>query len=129
MTLSQHGQTSCFTCTTDDESVVVTYHRNQLTDEDNIERMGEDLFALVEQEGRRAVILNLSLVRFVTSSVLGKWITLHRKLARQGGTLVLCHLQHDLHEILDESRLLTYFQWTKTIDDARRLIAAGGEPE
>lgn len=119
---STTDQTACFTCTSDAEAVVVTFHRDQLTDEDNVERLGERLFSLVEQDGHRAVILNLSMVRYVTSSVLGKWITLHRKLVRKDGQLVLCHLQADLHNILDTSRLLTYFKSVETVDDARRLV-------
>lgn len=120
---SSTDQSACFTCTADRETAVVTFHRDQITDEDNIERIGERLFALVEQDGHRAVILNLSMVRYVTSSVLGKWITLHRKLSRLNGQLVLCHLQADLHEILDTSRLLTYFQSAETVDDARLLLS------
>lgn len=113
-----------FTLTADDEAVVASFHRTQLTDEDNVEQLGQDLFALVEKENHRRVILNLSMVRFVTSAVLGKWITLHRKLVRSDGVLVLCHLQEGVREILEASRLHTYFQTAATVDDARHVLKA-----
>lgn len=113
-----------FTLTADDETVVASFHRTQLTDEDNVEQLGQDLFALVEKDNHRRVILNLSMVRFVTSAVLGKWITLHRKLVRSDGVLVLCNLQDGVREILEASRLLTYFQTAATLDEARQLFKA-----
>ena len=102
---------------------MVTYHRPQLTDEDNVEQMGQALFNLVEKDQHRRVLLNLAMVRYVTSSVLGKWITLNRKIVRNGGVLVLCELQPELREILDTCRLLTYFQTADTIDDGRTVAA------
>jgi anti-sigma B factor antagonist len=115
---------SYFTLAADEEAVVASFHRTQLTDEDNVEQLGQDLFALVEKDNHRQVILNLSMVRFVTSAVLGKWITLHRKLVRSDGVLVLCNLQDGVREILEASRLLTYFQTAATVDDARLLLKA-----
>jgi anti-anti-sigma factor len=124
MTASHAGSPSCFTCLQDGDIVVVTYHRQQVTDEDNLEQMGEELFRLVEKDSQRRIVLNLSMVDFVTSSVLGKWITLHRKLVRNSGTLVLCHLRPNVREILDTSRLLTYFNTAATLDDACKQLAA-----
>ena len=113
---------NCFTCLQDGDVLIVTYHRPQLTDEDNLELMGEELFRLVEKDQQRRIVLNLGMVNFVTSSVLGKWISLHRKLARNSGAMVLCSLQPNVREILDASRLLTYFNHADTIDDAGRLL-------
>ena len=104
--------------------MIVTFHRPQLTDEDNLELMGEELFRLVEKDQQRRIVLNLGMVEFVTSSVLGKWITLHRKVARQSGALVLCSLQPNVREILEASRLLTYFHSAGTVDDALALLGA-----
>lgn len=122
MTLSTTGSPSCFTCLQDGDVLVVTFHRTQLTDEDNLELMGEELFRLVEKDSHRRIVLNLGMVTFVTSSVLGKWITLHRKLTRQSGSLILCSLQPNVREILETSRLLTYFRWAETVDEASRML-------
>ncbi len=124
MNSASTNSSNCFTCLQDGDILIVTYHRPQLTDEDNLELMGEELFRLVEKDQHRRIVLNLAMVNFVTSSVLGKWISLHRKLARQSGDLVLCDLQPNVREILDASRLLTYFHHADTIDDAVRQLNA-----
>ena len=67
--------------------------------------------------------LDLSQLDYITSSVLGKFITLHRRLHRQGGTLVLCGIQSNVRESLRASRLLDYFQTADTIDAAHAVLA------
>jgi len=100
----------------------VTFVHSQLTDEDNIEQLGEALFALLEKGSRLRIILDLSQLDYVTSSVLGKFITLHRRLHRQGGALALCCMQPNVRETLRASRLLDYFQTAETVDAARGLL-------
>lgn len=98
----------------DGDIALAQFHREQLTEEDNLEQLGHELFALVDQFHFRKVIVSLAPVRHVTSSVLGKLITLHRKLGRNDGRLILCNLHPDLKHVLNTSRLLTYFS---TADD------------
>jgi anti-sigma B factor antagonist len=124
MSSASTDSSNCFTCLQDGDILIVTFHRPQLTDEDNLEQMGEELFRFVEKDQHRRIVLNLAMVTFVTSSVLGKWISLHRKIARNSGAMVLCDLQPNVREILDASRLLTYFNSADTIDDACRMLNA-----
>lgn len=122
--VATYGNTSHFTCAEDEGAVVVTFLRRQLTDEDNIEQIGEALFALLEKDAQSRIILDLSQLDFVTSSVLGKFITLHRRLHRQGGAMALCCLQPNVRETLRASRLLEYFQTADTVDAARSVLTA-----
>ena len=117
------GSATHFTCVEDTGAVIVTFLRPQLTDEDNLEQVGEALFALVEKDAQSRIILDLSQLDYITSSVLGKFITLHRRLHRQGGTLVLCGIQSNVRESLRASRLLDYFQTADTIDAAHAVLA------
>jgi anti-sigma B factor antagonist len=90
----------------------------RLTEDQNVEQLGRDLFALVEQFERRKVVLSLASVEFMTSSVLGKLITLHRKMHRQQGRLVLCELQPGVNEVMRVSRLQDYFKMSNSVDEA-----------
>lgn len=110
-----------FELDTDGDIVIATFRQEQITEEDNLEQFGLELFALVDQFHFRKVVARLTPVRFVTSSVLGKLITLHRKLGRNDGQLVLCDIHDDLREVLSTSRLLTYFN---TADDVEAAKAA-----
>ncbi len=102
--------------------VVVTFNVSHINDEQNIEDLGHELFALTEQFGYNRIILDLSAVEYVTSSVVGKMITLHRKLHRVDGLLALSELTAGVEDVLNASRLQNYFQHTKKVDHAKKLL-------
>jgi anti-sigma B factor antagonist len=99
----------------DGEIAVASFRNEQLTEEDNLEQLGQELFALVDHYHFRKVILRLGPVRYVTSAVLGKLITLHRKLGRNEGKLILCDIHEELEDVLSTSKLLTYFVSEKDV--------------
>lgn len=92
-----------------DDVLIVKFTMKLLNDEENIEQLGQELFALVEQYNRLKVALDMSQVEYLTSSVLGKLITLHRKLHRSQGRLALFSLSSGVEGILRTAKLLTYF--------------------
>lgn len=90
----------------------------RLTEDQNVEQLGQDLFALVEQFDRRKIVLSLKCVEYLTSSVLGKLITMHRKLHRKQGRLILCDLQPEVREVMRLSRLIDYFKTVESYEQA-----------
>lgn len=107
------------------ESVtVVTFDMPQLTEDLNIEQLGHELFALVDQYHCRKLAVSLEGVDLLTSSVLGKMITLHRRMHRQNGQLVFCELEDGVRDVLRTSRLLTYFRVVDELEDALTALAA-----
>jgi anti-sigma B factor antagonist len=98
-----------FSCESQGENIRVVFPQRRITEDDNVEQLGEELFALVEQFRMKDVVVDFSAVNFVTSSVLGKLITLHRKAARYEGQLRLTGVQGELEQILRTSHLLDYF--------------------
>lgn len=101
-----------------DDVVVVSFGLKQLTDDENVEILGRELFCLVDQYNCEKVVLDMAGVSFITSSVLGKIITLHRKQSRNNGRLVLCRLEAGVIETLETSRLINYFHTAEGVDDA-----------
>ncbi len=83
--------------------------RDRLTEEDNIEEFGQELISLVEKQKVGRVVLGMQDVKYLTSSVIGKLIMLHRRMSRSDGELVLSHLSPEVEDILSTSQLLTYF--------------------
>src|SRR5207249_2591595 len=92
-----------------DNAVVAGFNVPRLTEDFNLEQLGHELFALVEQYGCRKLVVSLKLVEYVTSSGIGKLITLHRKMHRHGGQVIFCDMQKTVQEILQASKLNTYF--------------------
>ena len=99
-------------------SVVATFFPGRLDEEHNVEELGQSLFQLIDQYGYRQVALDLTQTSFVTSAVLGKLITLHRRLHRADGRLVLCGLQQPVETVMRRSNLLSYFQVVNSRDAA-----------
>ena len=96
----------------------VVFQLSEVTDDDNIDVLGRELFSLVDQFGCEKIVLDLAGVAYITSSVLGKIISLHRKQSRNGGQLVLCNIEPGLAETLQTSRLLSYFDVATNADAA-----------
>lgn len=106
----------------DDDVVVVSFLGPELTDDDNIEILGREMFALVDQFDCYKIALDMTGISFITSSVLGKLITLHRKQSRNGGRLVLCNIGSGVMGTLQTSRLIDYFTTADDVDAANACL-------
>lgn len=103
--------------------MVLAITRDQLTDEENLEQFDQELVSLVDNYQVRRIVLDMQAVRYMTSSAIGKLISLHRRLARNEGRLVICSLQPEVEQILDTSHLLGYFSVSPTRDAALAELA------
>lgn len=106
----------------DDGTIIAQFVPSELTDDENLEVLGREMFALVDQYSCPKIVLDMAGVSYMTSSVLGKIITLHRKQQRSGGRLVLCNLESGVVETLETSRLHTYFTTAEDVPAALSLL-------
>ena len=84
---------------------VVNFIDKKILDEQNIQIIGEQLFDLVDNQGKKKILLNFSNVEFLSSAALGKLITLHRKLQAVQGKLVLCKIAKDILDVFKITKL------------------------
>ena len=96
---------------------VVNFIDKRILDEQNIQIIGEQLFSLVDEVGRRKVLLNFGNVEFLSSAALGKLIALHKKLQAVGGRLILCNIDPEIYEVFEITRLDKFFNIRKEDDD------------
>ncbi len=115
--------------TIDDRGAVVVAHiaRSGLSEEDNIEQLGQELSMLVDQFGCRRLAVNFQIVTLITSAALGKFIALHRNLHRREGRLVLCGVAGMMQDVLNATKLNEYFTVTATADEAVALLNEGAD--
>jgi anti-sigma B factor antagonist len=92
---------------------VVQFVDKKILDEQNIQMIGDDLFRLVDELGRRKILLNFSNVEFLSSAALGKLITLNRKLQNVRGKLILCSISKDIQEVFEITKLDKLFTIVK----------------
>jgi anti-sigma B factor antagonist len=92
---------------------VVNFVDRRILDEQNIQIIGEQLFSLVDEVGRRKILLNFGNVEFLSSAALGKLIALHKKLQAVGGRLILCNIDDEIYEVFEITRLDKFFNIQK----------------
>jgi anti-anti-sigma factor len=97
---------------------IVKFVDFKILDESNIQEMGQELFHLVEQDGKTKVLLNFSNVQFLSSAALGKLITLDKKVKKAGGQLKLSNILSDIYEVFAITKLNRLFDIQEDESDA-----------
>ena len=92
---------------------VVNFTDKKILDEQNIQIIGEQLFNLVDELSRRKLLLNFSNVEYLSSSALGKFITLNKKVQTAAGKLVMCNINDDIFEVFEITKLNKLFNIQK----------------
>ncbi len=100
---------------------VVKFVDKKILDEASIQELGVELFGLVEQDNRKAILLNFANVEFLSSAALGKLITLDRKAKTHKGRLKLCEIRPEILEVFHITKLNKVFDIRK---DESEAIAA-----
>ena len=96
---------------------VVNFRDQRIIEELGIQEMAQELFQLVETEGRKKLLLNFASVAFMSSAALGKLITLHKKVKANGGKLRFCNIRPEIYEVFAITRLDRLFDIKKDEDD------------
>ena len=97
---------------------VVSFVDRKILDAANIQELGDELFALVEQEGLTKLVLDFKAVEFLSSAALNKLIILDRKVRGKTGKLRLCTLKPEIQEVFVITRLNQLFDIKDTVDQA-----------
>jgi len=97
-------------------SVVTVNHKRATAD---IAREFKDfLFNAIEQEGVRAIIIDLAGVQFIDSFFLGALVSAYKKLTAAGGTMKLASLHRSLIPVFEIMSLHQVFQIYSTKEEA-----------
>ena len=76
-----------------------------ILDETNAEAMRQEMAAILDRLAGMHVIFDLRFVEFLTSSSLGIFLTILKRLRGVGGTLTLCNASPEVYEIFTTTRL------------------------
>jgi len=77
-----------------DGVIVVSFTDTKIVAEDQIQEVGDELYALVEDSTKKKILLNFGNVQYCSSTVLGKLVSLKRRVDAAKGKLKLCCI-HD----------------------------------
>jgi anti-anti-sigma factor len=105
-----------------DNVTIVRFVDNLILSGTTAESVSDELYRLVDGEGRCRLILNFGKVQSLTSLMLGKLIGLNKKLQAAGGRLAVCDLTPDLQAVFEITRLSEYLDIYADEHDALRSV-------
>jgi anti-sigma B factor antagonist len=88
---------------------VVHFLDRKILDESNIIEIANQLFDLVDKNKGIKLLLNFSNVQYLSSTVLGKLITLNTRVGEDRGKLVLCCIRPQILEVFKITKLTKLF--------------------
>lgn len=88
---------------------VVRFRDQRITEDINIQELGQELFQLVEADFRKKLLLNFANVEFLSSAALGKLIILEKKIKTHEGVLKLSNIRPAIYEVFEMTRLNRLF--------------------
>jgi anti-sigma B factor antagonist len=97
---------------------VAKFVDKKILDEGNIQIIGNQLFSLVEEEGRQKIVLDFSNVEYLSSAALGKLITMDKKVKAAKGKLRLCSVRPDIYEVFAITKLNKLFDMRENQEQA-----------
>ena len=100
---------------------VAAFIDKKILDESNIQIIGNQMFSLVEDDGRRKIVLDFSNVEYLSSAALGKLIVMDKKVKAAQGQLRMCAVRPDIYEVFKITKLNKLF----SIFDSRELALEG----
>lgn len=89
-----------------------------------ISEIGQALYELAKQNPGKRLIVNLEGVRYASTEMIAKLVSLNSRIERAGGRLTICGLQPDVRESMKILKLLSLFDLAVNEEEA-----LGGDPE
>ena len=84
---------------------IVRFETAQVLEEMNVQQLGDELRELVEKHYLVKLIINFERVKFLSSAVLGKLISLNKRVVNEKGRLGLCNINDDVRQVFKITRL------------------------
>jgi anti-sigma B factor antagonist len=91
------------------EVTIVRLADKKILDEQNIQRIGDELFALIDKHGKKKILIDFSGVEHLGSAANGKLITLAKKVQNVKGKLAFCGIDPEIYEVFEITKLDKFF--------------------
>lgn len=97
---------------------VVTLTDKRILEESQIEQIGDELFHVVDDEGKRKLLIQWKKVECMSGLFLGELITLNKKIRSISGQLKLCRIKAEIYEVFEMTKLNKVFKIHATEEEA-----------
>lgn len=100
----------------------VTVRDRTLVDGAAIDAIADRLYALVDQEDRRKILIDFSAVQFLSSTMLGALLSLHNKAMEAGGKVAIWGLKPEIRNVFKATQLDRMLAIAETEENAMALL-------
>ena len=107
-----------------DDVAIVSFVTSRILDQSNVQQLGEEFDALVDQFHLGKIVLNFENVSYMSSAVMGKLVALLKKVKGSGGRLKLCNIEASIYEIFEIMRFDKMFEIAQSVDEAVGQLSA-----
>ena len=97
---------------------VVRFTRRSILEEEGIAALAEELSGALAEQERPQVVLNFRNVESLSTFMVSKLLTLHKRIEAAGGQMALCEISPFLREIFKIVRLPMYVRIFEEEQDA-----------
>jgi len=97
---------------------VVSFATSRILDQSNVQQLGEEFDSLVDQFHFNRIVVNFDNVSYMSSAVMGKLVSLLKKVKGAGGRLKLCNIEKGIYEIFEIMRFDKMFEIAGSEDEA-----------
>jgi len=104
----------------------VSFLEFSVLDRTQIDEIGDELLSLVDDQGRKRILISFEGVDYLSSAVLGKLIALHKRVAMNNGRLKLCGIKASIREVFEITKLDKVFDIYDDEDAAMAAFRASG---
>ncbi|MGL4511674.1 MAG: STAS domain-containing protein [Lacipirellulaceae bacterium] len=101
---------------------VVTFNDSKIIDDQEIQELGQELYALVERDNRPKIVLNFGAVEFLSSAALGKLINFEKKAKGKKTALMLTNIRPEIYEVFAITKLTKLFTIKDDESDALAIL-------
>ena len=101
---------------------VVNFRHASILDGATVESIGDELYALVDEKARRKLVLDFTQVKFLSSTMLGVLLNLHKKAAAIKGKVLICGLRSKLFKVFKVMNLHKLMSFAKDEQEALRCF-------
>ena len=122
----EESQNSLTIITKQGDVGIVNFTTTQVLDEVNVQQLGRELMELVDKHYLVKIVINFEKVKFLSSAVLGKLISLSKRISAEKGRLAFCHIRPEILQVFQITRLDKLIPILDKEDEAVRQVQKGG---
>jgi anti-sigma B factor antagonist len=111
---------------TKDETLVLKILDERIREEGQIQRLYDDIVAALEKSTETQVVLDFASVQFMSSSMLGKLVMLHKKCQDFKAKLKLSAIAPEIFEVFKITKMNRLFDFQPDVATARKSFSKRG---